>query len=237
VTDTLVLDIETIPDPDLPPPRPSDDGKDRIPSPPYHRIVSIGALLMDQRCMFRRIGLIGEDKDEAGMLSAFASYLESSRPWIISFNGRGFDLPVIGARCFRHGIPLKYYYNARDVRYRHTPDGHFDLMDFLADYGASKCTGLDVMAKLCGMPGKLGVNGNDVATLVAAGNHAAVKDYCLCDVVQTAAVFLRVQLLRGELSRDEYLNAATVLRAWINWDLRLEPVAKAMNSERFLLNG
>src|SRR5690606_26939921 len=89
--------------------------------------------------------------------------------------------------------------------------GHFDLMDFLADFGATRPARLDVMAKLCGMPGKVGVDGKDVGPLVHKGRIDEVRNYCLCDVVQTAAVFLRVELLRGALSRDDYVIAMRAL--------------------------
>ena len=65
-------------------------------------------------------------------------------------------MPVIAARCLRHGIPLKHYYRSRDVRYRFSAEGHLDLMDYVADFGAAKPSKLDVIAKLCGMPGKVG---------------------------------------------------------------------------------
>ena len=91
------------------------------------------------------------------------------------------------------------------------------------------------MAKLCGLPGKLGIAGRDVADYVAAGRLREVVDYCLCDVVQTAGVFLRVQLLRGALAREDYVAAAKNLVSCIKSDPRLEPVASGLNEARFLL--
>ena len=193
----LVLDIETVLDPELPIAESSE--AERLPAPPHHRIVVIGVLLMGADYTVRRLGVVGDGKEEPGILNDFAQFVEERRPCLVTYNGRGFDMPVIANRCFRHGITLHYYYAARDVRYRFSPDGHLDLMDYLADFGAAKPSRLDVVAKLCGMPGKVGVAGKDVGPMVHAGRLSEVRDYCLCDVVQTAAVFLRVQLLRGEL--------------------------------------
>jgi predicted PolB exonuclease-like 3'-5' exonuclease len=137
----------------------------------------------------------------------------------------------------RHGIPLRHYYRSRDVRYRFTADGHLDLMDYIADFGAAKSSRLDVIAKLCGMPGKVGIDGKDVGPMVHAGRLQDVRDYCLCDVVQTAGVFLRVQLIRGELEREPYLAAMRGLLALIRGDERLAPVAAALNEPRLLLEG
>jgi predicted PolB exonuclease-like 3'-5' exonuclease len=228
----LVLDIETVLDAELPIAESSE--AERLPAAPHHRIVVIGALLFDSAYAVQRIGVLGEEKDEAGMLLDFSRFLDDRKPDLVSFNGRGFDLPVIVARCLRHGVPLRHYYRARDVRYRFSPEGHLDLMDFIADFGAAKSAKLDIVAKLCGMPGKVGVDGKDVGPLVHAGRIKEVRDYCLCDVAQTAGVFLRVQLLRGELEPEAYRAAMQGLITAIRDDARLEPVASGLNEERLL---
>jgi predicted PolB exonuclease-like 3'-5' exonuclease len=231
-TSFLVLDIETVLDPELP--IQSGDAE-RLPAPPHHKIVVIGALLFDPAYEVKRIGVVSEAKDESGILEDFARMLEERRPCLVTFNGRGFDMPVIATRCLRYGIPLRHYYRSRDVRYRFSPEGHLDLMDYVADFGAAKPSKLDVVAKLCGMPGKVGVDGKDVGPMVHAGRIQEVRNYCLCVVAQTAGVFLRVQLVRGEIERDRYLLAMQGLIALIKGDERLAPVAAALNEPRLLL--
>lgn len=229
----LVLDIETILDPELPIAESSE--AERLPAPPHHKVVAIGVMSMGEHHDARRLGCIGEGKEESGILSDFAKFLEERRPTMVTFNGRGFDLPVIAARCLRHGITMRHYYSSRDVRYRFSPDGHLDLMDFLSDHGAAKPAKLDVLAKLCGMPGKVGVDGKDVGPLVHAGKIQEVRNYCLCDVVQTAGVFLRAELLRGELDRQRYREAMRTLLELVDSDVRVAPVAQALNRSRLLL--
>lgn len=229
----LVLDIETILDAGLPLAEPSES--EGLPAPPHHEIVCIGVLWFGQDFSVKRIGIIGDDKDEPGVLADFARFLDRHKPTLVTFNGRGFDLPVIAARSMKHGLPLNYYYRDRDVRYRFSTEGHLDLLDFLSDFGASKRSRLDVWAKLTGMPGKVGVDGKDVGPLVHAGRVQEVKDYCLCDVVQTAGVLLRTQLVRGELTQDSYRTAmAGLMRACLA-DSRVHPVVKAWNEEQLLL--
>jgi len=228
----LVLDIETVLDAELPIAESSE--AERLPAPPHHKIVVIGALLLDATYAVQRVGVIGEGKDEPAMLVDFARFLDERKPDLISFNGRGFDLPVIAARCLRHGVPLRHYYRARDVRYRFSPEGHLDLMDFIADFGAAKSAKLDIVAKLCGMPGKVGVDGKDVGPMVHAGRIKEVREYCLCDVIQTTGVFLRVQLLRGELEPPAYLTAMQGLIETIRSDPRLAAVALGLDESRLL---
>jgi predicted PolB exonuclease-like 3'-5' exonuclease len=198
-------------------------------------VVVIGALMLDAAYEVKRLGIVSEAKDEPGMLADFAKLLEERRPCLATFNGRSFDMPVIATRCLRYGIPLRHYYRSRDVRYRFTAEGHLDLMDYVADFGAAKSSRLDVVAKLCGMPGKVGVEGKDVGPLVHAGRLQEVRNYCLCDVAQTAGVFLRVQLVRGELEREDYLRAMQGLISLIRGDERLAPVASQVNEPRLML--
>ncbi len=229
----LVVDIETVLDAELPILQTGET--ERLPAPPHHRVVAIGALLLDPAYEVKRLGIVSESKDEAGMLSDFAKLLEERRPCLVTWNGRSFDMPVIATRCLRHGIPLRHYYRASDVRYRFTAEGHLDLMDYIADFGAAKPARLDVIAKLCGMPGKVGIEGKDVGPLVHAGRIDEVRRYCLCDVVQTAGVFLRLQLVRGELQRDQYLAAMRGLIAFIRSEERLGVVAAGLDEKRLLL--
>ena len=229
----LVLDIETVLDPELPIAESSE--AERLPAPPHHQVVVIGALWFDPNHEPRRINVLGDGKDEPGILEDFAKLVGERRPTLVTWNGRGFDMPVIAMRCLRYGIPFPHYYRDRDIRYRFSPAGHLDVMDFVSDFGAAKPAKLDIVAKLCGMPGKVGVDGKDVGPLMHAGRLADVQSYCLCDVAQTAGVFLRVQLLRGELARDGYLSAMRSLVELIRGDERLVAVAGGMNTKRLLL--
>lgn len=229
----LVLDIETVLDPELPIAESSE--AERLPASPHHEVVAIGVLWLDGDYAVRRMGIVGEGKSEAEALTDFTRFVEERRPDLVTFNGRGFDLPVIAARCLRHGIPFKHYYRSRDLRYRFSAEGHLDVMDYLADFGAAKPAKLDIVTKLCGMPGKVGIAGKDVGPMVHAGRIAEVRDYCLCDVVQTTGVFLRIQLLRGELDADGYRQAMRNVMDAAAADPRVAPVTQAWNRERLLL--
>ncbi len=221
-------------DPELPITEASD--VERLPAPPHHQIVVVGVLWFDSDYKVSRLGIVGEGKDEASALRDLARFLEERKPELVTYNGRSFDMPVIAARCLRHGIPLRHYYRSREVRYRYSADGHLDLMDYVADFGAARPSKLDVIAKLCGMPGKVGIAGHDVGPMVHAGRIEEVRNYCLCDVVQTAGVFLRVELLRGEIDLDSYRQAMGGLIETIRTDARVAPVSKGLNEARLLVD-
>jgi len=232
----LILDIETVPDGDLYTPPEVATGQ-AAPFPPLwaHRPIVIGALWLDEDYSFKRIGVIGEDKDEAGMLSDFARFTEEHRPNLVTFNGRGFDLPVIALRCLRHGIAMRFAFD-KNFRYRYTDEGHLELLDFLSDHGAARVGSLDALAHLCGLPGKVGVDGSQVEGLYNAGQLALIKNYCLSDVTQTAFLLLRYRLLQGALDADGYRAAANALVNALGNDARVAPVLARIDRPRLLLS-
>jgi predicted PolB exonuclease-like 3'-5' exonuclease len=148
---------------------------------------------------------------ERNIIREFGAVMETNPATLVTWNGRGFDLPVLSMRALRWGVPWGWYYDDRDVRYRYSDSGHVDLMDFLSDFGGSRQMKLDDAARLIGLPGKAasdGFDGSQVAELVAKGqnrgNRAKVARYCLQDVLQTALIFLRTRYHLGILDAEGY---------------------------------
>ena len=227
----LVLDIETIPDDELyTPPDAAGIGDAGRPFPPLyvHRPVVLGVLWLDADYRLKRIGCIGEGKDEKGMLEDFSAFVGRHAPDLVTYNGRGFDLPVLALRALRHGVPMPWYYQGR-VRYRYSEEGHLDLCDMLCDHGAARVMSLDAAARLVHLPGKVGVDGSQVEGLWKAGQLDAIKSYCLSDVAQTALIFLRFRLLQGVLGLDEYKAASSELLTALRADVRLAPLMDAID--------
>jgi hypothetical protein len=217
-TEYLVLDIETVPDTGRWSPDPTTDGG-RVPFPPAwaHRIIVIGCLWLDHHYRLKRVGVIGdhvegsEDDRERVLLEDFSRFVGKARPVLVTYNGRRFDLPVIALRALCHGVPLGWYYRERGVRYRFSEEAHLDLCDWLADHGASRAGSLDAVARLIGLPGKVGIDGSQVEGLYRDGQLDAIQRYCLADVAQTAALLLRFRLLQGQLPPESYREAAAAL--------------------------
>lgn len=226
---SLVLDLETILDPEMPPYMPR-SGSDEFPPAPYWQIVCIGLLHADDALCTKRIGCVQGDNEHDILCNFVRTFDVLKHPDIVTFNGRRFDLPVITARLMRHGIAMPARF-ARDVNYRFTDAGHFDVADVVGDYGAGRHASLDAWAKMIGMPGKLDVKGADVATMVANGELAKVQEYCMADVVQTHAVRLRFDLTRGCIDRAEYLEAMRTLLLDVENHKRLGALDSAITEE------
>jgi predicted PolB exonuclease-like 3'-5' exonuclease len=216
VNSHLILDIETVPDVEMP--LPTGEG---VPSAPYHKVVCIGCMLLEDYVP-KRIG--ARSGDERKMLKNLVPYMQSG-PVLVTFNGRGFDVPVICARSMRYGVPMPGWYGSRNTRYRYSADAHLDLMDFMCDYGAGRYPSLDAMARLVGLPGKRG-SGAQVQHM----DLADVERYCLSDVAQTAGLFLRVQLLRGHIAPGDFERVADDYLGF----LEMYPdISKGIDRERF----
>lgn len=234
----VVLDIETVPDravyqPPEPPP-----GSDKVPFPPLYacQTVVIGALWLADDLQVKRIGTIGDGQDEAETLRSFSDFMGKHRPRLVTWNGRGFDLPVLALRAMRHAVPFPWYYQDKDMRFRYSENGHLDLCDHLSDHGAASRTPLAGAAKLIGLPGKDGVDGSQVETLFAAGQIDALKAYCLSDVAQTAFVFLRYRLLVGALDVAAYRVAARGLWNALVADGRFSRLLEHTDQTRLMLD-
>jgi len=119
---------------------------------------------------------------------------------LVTFNGRGFDMPLLELAAFRHGISLcQYMQNSR----KRFDSRHIDILDQFTNYGACRLYGgLNLMAKILGKPGKCGVAGNQVYQMHCDGRLAEINDYCLCDTLDTYFVFLRTRVLTGDLTLE-----------------------------------
>ena len=142
-------------------------------------------------------------------------------PLMITFNGRGFDLPVLELAAYRYCIPVPAWFlhgakSWEDPRNRFSVRGHLDLMDVLSNHGAARMSGgLDLLATLLGKPGKMGTKGEMVQELWESGEHLHIDDYCMCDCLDTYFVFLRTRVLQGALAPAEEAGRVAAARDWI----------------------
>jgi hypothetical protein len=254
MTPILVFDIETIPDvaglrdlhalpADLPDAEVAEfafqrqrakNGSDFL---PHHlqRVAVISCVMRSDEGL--KVWSLAEPKlDEAGIVQRFFHGIEKYTPQLVSWNGGGFDLPVLHYRGLIHGVAAPRYWemgegdfrDARDFKWNnyisryHTR--HLDLMDLLAMYQPRANAPLDELAKLMGLPGKLGMDGSAVWGAYLDGKIDDIRDYCETDVVNTYLVFLRFQQMRGHITHEEHTTEVEFVRSQIaalklpHWD-------------------
>ncbi len=176
-----------------------------------HRIVAISvALRTGDR--FKVWSLGDEASTERELLERFFDGIDRYSPTLVSWNGGGFDLPVIHYRSLLHGVAAPRYWETGndDSNFRWNNylnrfhSRHTDLMDVLSGYQARAVASLNDTATLLGLPGKLGMDGSKVWPSYRAGEIQAIRNYCETDVLNTYLIFLRFELIRGGLSEDAY---------------------------------
>ena len=181
---------------------------------PYHIPIAISTLQADENYRIQSLGCFGVDRfSEMEVISRFWKIFESARQTLVTFNGRGFDLPVLETRALKFGIPIERYFTGGYRGNRYSDTLHIDLCDYLSNFGAAfRRNSLDVLAKLIGLPGKYSIEGEDVEYLYRQGRQKEINQYCVTDVLQTWILFLRVELLRGRLNPPNYRLAIDATR-------------------------
>jgi len=219
----VVLDIETVPES-------LSDNQVGFPKPCFCRIVAASLLEAKYQSGFEIVGLgtVGAPgSSESQILRKLIRYIEQKKPRLVTFNGRGFDLPVIRYRALKHGLEAPWLARGLNrwdnYNHRYNTEWHLDLMDALSGFGASKFCSLSEICRLLRLPGKLGVDGSQVKTLVENGQIERVRDYCEIDVLNTYLVFLRYVLYSGELSRDDYKASVATLASYLGKEARKRP--------------
>lgn len=187
-----------------------------------HRVVAISCVMRsDEGLATWTLGKM--DDGEKDIIQRFFDGIERYTPQLVSWNGGGFDLPVLHYRSLVHGVVAPRYWDMgeddRDFKWNNYisryHQRHLDLMDLLAMYQARANAPLDQLAQLCGFPGKLGMDGSQVWEAFQRGELAAIRDYCETDVMNTFLVFLRFQLMRGVLSVSSYEAEVQIVRKFL----------------------
>src|SRR5688572_13752427 len=241
MTPILVFDIETVPDcagirriHDLPAELPDQEvaeiafqkrrvqtgGNDFLPVH-LHRVVVISCVLRNDDGI--RIFSIGEpEAQEAAAIQRFFDGINKYLPQIVSWNGRGFDLPVLANRALIHGVTAACFWDTgadnKDAKWSNYinrfHDRHIDLMDVLSLYGG-RGSPLDELTRLAGFPGKVGVGGGGIWDAYRAGQVEAIRNYCEADTVNTYLLFLRFQMMPCAYTEERYApSASCCARPW-----------------------
>jgi len=143
------------------------------------------------------------------------------RPQWVTFNGRGFDLPLMELAAFRYGLSIPAWFNLsgpgyKQPRNRYNVDSHLDLHEFLTNFNATWFRGgLDLAAQLVAKPGKMNIKGDQVQAMYNAGRLQEISDYCRCDVLDTYFVFLRSMVVMGRINRIREKELVAAAYDWL----------------------
>jgi hypothetical protein len=234
---TLVFDIETVPDTDLGrrqyglkdlsdaqvaqimfTKRRQETGSEFL-SHQQQRVVAISVVMRSRDAL--KIWSLGEEgSSEKDLIERFFDGLDKFTPDLVSWNGSAFDLPVLHYRSLLHSVTAARYWETGDgdatFRYSNYLSRfhwrHMDLMDILSGFQGRNRASLHDVACLLGLPGKLGLHGAQVWEVFLAGGLKRIRDYCETDALNTYLIYLRFELLRGHLNPVEHANETARVR-------------------------
>jgi len=176
----------------------------------YHIPVSVAFIALDQLGRYKQHRVIS-GMNPGRVTAEFWDAVLNAPEGIgvetyVTFNGKRYDFPVMEANAYRHGVDMTGWvkmhtqYANQDPRASFNTDVHLDLFRILSPHGSPLYGSLDRWSALIGLPGKVCMDGSQVAeTLKEDGGLAKVNDYCLADVLATAGVLLHVMRVTGEL--------------------------------------
>ena len=180
---------------------------------PLQRIVCISALYIKDGKL-SLFSLTADKFSEKEILAKFFRAFNDTEtlPQLISWNGSGFDIPVLIYRAMQYDLSAPWLFEEgeriKNMRFDnyvnrfHTR--HLDLMDRFSQYGASRREAMDIVASLYGLPGKTEVDGSMVGALVSSGDWQTLSIYCESDVMNTWLIYLRWLRLTGQLSSQDF---------------------------------
>ena len=184
-----------------------------------HRVIAISVALRSGD-NFRVWTLGDEDSDEAEIVGRFFDGIARYTPDLVSWNGGGFDLPVLHYRALKHGIQAPRYWEIgesdRDFKWNNYLSRyhwrHIDLMDVLANFNPRANARLDEIASMLGFPGKLGMDGSKVWGKFLEGGIREIREYCETDVLNTWLVYLRFEYMCGNLDYKDLDREYALIR-------------------------
>lgn len=187
---------------------------------PFHKIVAISAVIADEFGTFRKVNSM-EGANEKELISDFLKFLDSHNPKLISFNGRSFDMPLLMIRALKYNLTCKAYFEVENrelnknkwenYRSRYSDRFHIDLMDSLSEFGAVRGLKLDHLCTMSGLPGKYDVSGDQVMELYFNEELQKIKEYCESDVLNTYWLYLKYELLKSNVTSEDYLRNLTIM--------------------------
>ncbi|WP_300449389.1 3'-5' exonuclease [uncultured Helicobacter sp.] len=211
----------------------------------FHRVISIGSVICDDFGRFVKVGHFGThfleslphsldsidflssdflDTLEKTLLNEFWTFFNKNNPRLVSFNGRGFDIPTMLLRAMRYDINAWAYYEQdnpthnkskwENYRQRYSEVFHTDLLDSLGNFGVVRSLKLDNICKMLGLVGKYDMSGEQVFDTYINAQSAkdkltaleTINHYCHSDVLNTYWLYLKYELLKGHIIESDYYH-------------------------------
>ena len=151
-----------------------------------------------------------EQTAESHVVGTFLDKVGQYRPQLVGFNSASADLKAMIQRAVVLGLSAPGFCKRPDKPWEgadyfdsRNSEASIDLKEVIGGWGKATPS-LHEIATLSGIPGKMEVEGEQVAGLWLAGNLAKIVAYNECDALTTYLVWLRVAHFAGHFSDEQY---------------------------------
>jgi len=160
------------------------------------------------------------EADEGKIICDFLDALGRRKPQLVGFNSQESDVQVLVQRGIINQISAPMFcqrpeknWDPEDYFKRWDNEFHLDLLKLFSN--GAMTPRLNDMAKLCGFPGKIDVDGAQVADLWLAGDLDKIVEYNQIDALNTYLIWLRVVYFCGKITEEQYENEIVTFRAFL----------------------
>lgn len=179
----------------------------KFPKHIYHSIVCIGVVIAEYEDTHWKVRSVAAPhvgtQTESEIIGGFLDQIAKYKPQLVTYNGSGFDLPVLRYRAMLHKLSAPALFE-RPYFNRYSNDA-LDLCDALSSYGSSTKLKLDEVCKIMGLDGKPSeIDGSQVSEYYRVGRIQDIADYCMSDVINTYSLWLRHELFKGEIDQESF---------------------------------
>ncbi|MCX2683201.1 3'-5' exonuclease [Campylobacter sp. MIT 21-1685] len=183
---------------------------------PYHKIVSICAVISNNFGSFIKVNKI-EGDDEQTMIDNFFAFIEKHEPKLVSFNGKNFDMPLLVLRALKYGIKAGAYLDTTSDKWnnyktRFSEIKHCDLFEC---FGSSRGMSLNLLSALNDLPGKYDICGSDVIKLYYHNEFEKIHQYCESDALNTFILFLKYERMKGNVNDEDYTHSLYLMKEYL----------------------
>ncbi len=183
---------------------------------PFHKIISICAVISDNFGRFIKVNKI-DGENEKDMICNFFDFIEKHRPRLVSFNGKNYDMPLLVLRALKYNIKACAYLDTQSDKWnnyktRFSELKHCDLFEVL---GAFRGLRLDTICQMADLPGKYDMSGDLVMNLYYENKFEKIHEYCESDTLNTYMLFLKYELIKGNLNENDYADFLDLMRTYL----------------------
>jgi len=162
---------------------------------------------------------------EGEIVRQFLEAVGSKGAQLVGYNSCNADLPILFQRALANRITVPTFCHRPDKPWEGADyfarfsDYNIDLKNEVGGFGKA-APSLHELASSLGIPGKMGIDGADVADLWRSGNIRRIVEYNQFDALTTYLVWLRTVYFSGKLTENAFIREEQLLENLLHQEIQ-----------------